>query len=339
MRQAWGTHDTTAPLQPKTWQLDQLPTDSQGYLYSCSLCEEALVLSKQIINPRKIQLIFNNTCPGCGFELDKVLKVEASSVPQGKRLLTSPACKDADYLIEPEEQYESKLSRGNNLSRDMLPSVTTGIDTIDKMLVLQLGQLVSLEGDAAHSLSLLLSVRAINPIPPGLDSDIVYVDGGNNYDAYTVSHHAVNHGLDPAKTQERIHLSRAFTHHQLGSLIEEKLPNALDQYDARLAIVSDITALYCDPDVRDKKEALDLFNKNVRFLANLAEHKHILIIITNLQSRSKSMSNSLTRTAHVSAKLADHGAYIQLTVVRHPFIPEQETEVVTLDDQTLARYL
>ena len=339
MRQAWGTHDTTAPLQPKTWQLDQLTTDSQGYLYSCTLCEEALVLSKQIVNPKKIQLIFNNTCPGCSFELDKTLKVEASPIPQGKRLLTSPACKDADYLIEPEEQYESQLNRGSNLPRDMQPSITTGIDTIDKMLVLQLGQLVSLEGDAAHSLSLLLSVRAINPLPPGLDSDIVYIDGGNNFDAYTISHHAVNHGLDPEKTQERIHLSRAFTHHQLGSLIEENLPNALDQFEAKLAIVSDITALYCDPDVRDKKEALDLFNKNVRFLANLAEHKHILIITTNLQSRSKSMSNTLNRTAHVSAKLADHGAYIQLTVVRHPFIPEQETEVVTLDDQTLARYL
>ncbi len=338
MRQAWSTNDT-APLQPKTWQLNQLPTDSQGYLYSCTLCEEALVLSKQIINPRKVQLIFNNTCPGCRFELDKTLKIEASPIPQGKRLLTSPACKDADYLIEPEEQYESKLNRGNNLSRDMLPSLTTGIDSIDKMLILQLGQLVSLEGDAAHSLSLLLSVRAINPMPPGLDSDIVYVDGGNNYDAYTISHHAVNLGLDPEKTQERVHLSRAFTHHQLGSLIEEKLPNALDQYDAKLAIVSDITALYCDPDVREKKEALDLFNKNVRFLASLAEQKHALIIITNIQSRSKSMSNVLTRTAHVSAKLTDHGAYIQLTVMRHPFIQEQATEVLTLDNQTLARYL
>src|SRR5207244_12512383 len=135
LRQASDTHDTTAPLQPKTWQLDQLSTDSQGYLYSCSLCQEALVLSKQIINPRKIQLIFNNTCPGCSFELDKTLKIEASSIPQGKRLLTSPACKDADYLIEPEKQYESKLNRSSNLSRDMLPSLTTGIDSIDKMLI------------------------------------------------------------------------------------------------------------------------------------------------------------------------------------------------------------
>src|SRR5947209_13897176 len=207
MRQAWETHDTIEPLQPKTWQLDQLSTDSQGYLYSCTLCEEALVLSKQIINPRKIQLIFNNTCPGCGFELDKVLKVEASSVPLGKRLLTSPACKDADYLIEPEEQYESKLSPSSNLSRDMLPGLTTGIDSIDKMLILQLGQLVSLEGDAAYSLSLLLSVRAINPLPPGLDSDIAYVDGRDHYDAYTVTHHAVNHGLDRPNTQARLPLS------------------------------------------------------------------------------------------------------------------------------------
>src|SRR3989442_14442412 len=127
MRQAWETHDTIEPLQPKTWQLDQLPTDSQGYLYSCSLCEEALVLSKQIINPKKIQLIFNNTCPRCSFEIDKTLKIEAYSIPQGKRLLTSPACKDADYLIEREEQYESKLNRGSNLQRDSLPTLTTGL--------------------------------------------------------------------------------------------------------------------------------------------------------------------------------------------------------------------
>ena len=67
------THCTIEPLQPKTWQLDATSRGLEGYLYHCVLCDEALVLSKHEINPQKIQIIFNNTCPGCSFGLDRVL--------------------------------------------------------------------------------------------------------------------------------------------------------------------------------------------------------------------------------------------------------------------------
>jgi len=66
-----GSRNTLGPLKPKTWQLDQDQSSAQGYLYSCSLCDENLVLSKLFINPRKVQLVFLDICPGCGFELEK----------------------------------------------------------------------------------------------------------------------------------------------------------------------------------------------------------------------------------------------------------------------------
>jgi hypothetical protein len=172
-----------------------------------------------------------------------------------------------------------------------------------------------------------------------LDSDVVFVDGGNVFDSYTVSRHAFNLGLDQERTKLRIHLSRAFTHHQLSSLITDELARAIDQCDARLAIVSDITALYCDPDVKEKREAFDLFSKDIRSLAILAEQRNMIIVVTNLQSRSKAMDDVLARTAHVSAVLQDKGAHTQLTVTRHPFIPTGNTEIATLDNQTLTRYL
>jgi len=62
-------------------------------------------------------------------------------------------------------------------------------------------------------------------------------------------------------------------------------------------------------------------------------------VVTNLQSRSKAMDDVLARTAHVSAVLQDKGAHTQLTVTRHPFIPTGDTEIATLDNQTLTRYL
>src|SRR6266849_11161602 len=334
-----GTRHTSEPLESKISELDQDPSSAQGFLYSCNLCDQVLVLSKLFINPRKIQLAFSNICPGCGFELDKTLKLLTSTLPPGRRFLTNPACKDPEQLVEPGELFEARLSRGSTLVRGNRSDLPTGIELLDETLVLRFGQLVTLQGEASNALSHLLCVRAVYPLPPGLDSDVVFVDGGNVFDAYTVSRHAFSLGLDQERMKLRIHLSRAFTHHQLSGFITERLAPAIDRCDARLAIVSDITALYCDPDVKEKREAFDLFSKDIRSLATLAEKRNMIIVVTNLQSRNKAMDDVLARTAHVSAVMQDKGAHTQLTVTRHPFIPTGKTEIATLDNQTLTRYL
>src|SRR5260370_33032276 len=106
-----GSRNIIEPLQPKTWQLDQGPSSAQGYLYSCSLCDENLVLSKLFINPRRVQLVFLDTCPGCGFELGKTLKVQPSALPAGKRLLTHIIAKNAELLFHPRWVLEARVSR------------------------------------------------------------------------------------------------------------------------------------------------------------------------------------------------------------------------------------
>jgi Rad51 len=325
------------PLQSKTWQLDTSTSGVNGYLYYCSLCDEALVCSKHLINPQKIQLAFNNSCPSCGFELDRVLNCQPSTLPPGRRLLTNLRCEDPEILLEPEDRMEEQARRASALSRDLQPDLTTGIDAIDRILVLKRGQLVYLHGEPSHALSLLLCVRATLPAPKGLDSDVVFIDAGNIFDAYAISHHAISLGLDLSKIHERIHLSRAFTHHQVCNLLMEKLSSALEEYNAGLAVVSDVTTLFCDPDVRDKKESLDIFRKSIRFIAETAEEQNLLIIVTNLKTRNKSMKDTLNTTAHVSASIKDKDAYTQLTVTRHPFIPQRQEEIV-LDHGTLTEY-
>src|SRR3989441_10463804 len=258
------TRHTIDPLQPKTWQIDLIENGNAGYLYHCILCDEALVLSRQQVNPRKIKLVFDGICPSCGFELDRVLGCRASLIPAGRRLLTSLKCRDPDLLREPDDKIEYQTRRGSTLTRDLQPGITTGIESLDKALILKTGQFVFLEGEPSHALSLLLCVRAT--LSQGLDSDVVFVDAGNLFDTYTISQHIVNLGLESGRVQQRIHLSRAFTHHQVHSLIVEKLTTALDEYGARFAVVSDITALFCDPDVRERKEALDIFRRSVQFL-------------------------------------------------------------------------
>lgn len=331
------THPTIDPLQSKTWQLDASASGINGYLYYCILCDEALVCSQHFINPQKIQLAFNNSCPGCGFELETVLNCQPSTLPPGRRLLTNLKCGTPEILLEPEERVEKQARRARALSRQLQPDLTTGVDAIDRILVLKKGQLVYLQGEPSHALSLLLCVRATLPIPKGIDSDVVFIDAGNIFDAYAISQHAINIGLDLAKIQERIHLSRAFTHHQVCNLIMDKLPVALEEYKASVAVVSDVTALFCDPDVRDKKESIDIFRKSIRFIAETAEDHNMLIIVTNLKARNKSMEDTLTTTAHVSASIKEKATYTQLTVTRHPFFSEKQEKIV-LDHQTLTQY-
>ncbi len=333
-----GTRSIAEHPQSKIGQLDQTDTNTIGYLYSCSLCEEFLVLSRSFINPRRVHLVFYS-CPGCGFELQRTLRVQPYALPYGKRFFMNQACKDVELLIEPDELFDARANRGRTLTQERKPDLATGNDRVDRSLVLRLGQLVSLQGEPSNALSHLLCARAIYPLPPGLDSDVVFVDGGNLFDSYTISQHAFRLGLDGEKTKDRIHLSRAFTHHQLSGLIFDKLPTEIDQYKAQLAIVSDITALYCDPDIREKKEAFDLFSRDVISMARLAKQKKMIIVVTNLQSRSRRMEDFLERNAHVSATLRDEGDHNQLRVVRHLFLCSDNGGSAGTDDRGLTRYL
>jgi predicted RNA-binding Zn-ribbon protein involved in translation (DUF1610 family) len=319
-------------------QLPELDKGNEGYAYYCKLCGEVLVVSRRIINPRKVGLIFNETCPGCGFRLESVLEGQTSAIPEGRTILTNPRCADAKYLADQQAKVEFNLSKATILLSDQAPTLTTGIAALDQTLVLGLGHLAVLHGKASHSLSALLCVRAVLERPLGLDSDVVFIDGGNSFDAYLISEHSIKHELDSEKVLARIHLSRAFTYHQLSRLITEKLPHALDNFKAELAVVSDITQLYCDPDIKTKQEALDVFRKNIRSLATIAEQKSVLIIVTNPQTKNRRMENVLLHTAHVTAKLDDNNAFTKLTLARHPFTPQLKA-TLSVDKQTLESYM
>jgi len=94
----------------------------------------------------------------------------------------------------------------------------------------------------------------------GLNSRVVYVDGGNTFDPYAVSAIAQEYGLEPKSVLEKILISRAFTAYQLTALVFEKLEEALKRYRSKLVIVSDITRLFLDRDV-PKIRAVTSFSK------------------------------------------------------------------------------
>jgi DNA repair protein RadA len=219
--------------------------------------------------------------------------------------------------------------------------LATGIEALDKMLVLKFGQFAVLHGKPSRNLSSLLCVRATLPEPLGPDSDVIFVDGGNIFDPYSISEHSIEHELNPENVLKRIHLSRAFNYHQLTTLITDKLPLVMEEFAAKLIIISNIIELYCDPDIRgaDQQDTLRIFERTTRSLVSLAEEKHALIIATNPSLRSPRMDANLTRTAHVSARIEDRAASMRLMIMRHPWIPQLTTTVPSESNPTLEMYL
>ena len=329
----------TQLLDATQLKFSQLPTpdsDTEGYAYYCGLCDEILVLSRRTIKPRKVAIVFAETCPGCGFRLDNVMEGEASRIPLSADLLTNPKCPDAQHLLESPNRIELSLCKASIPDPDS--KLTTGIEAMDRLLELRLGQLAAVNGEASQFLSSLLPVRAALPRPLGLDSDTLYLDGGNVFDSYTISEQAIGHDVDSEETLRRIHLSRAFTYHQLSRLINEKVPDALDQYDAKLVVVSDVSLLYCDPDVQNKRESLDMFRRDMRTLANLAEQKSTLVVVTNLQTRNKRMDRALLHASHVSIQLDDKDSFTKLTLAKHPSAPQLKA-TLSKNKQTLESYM
>ncbi len=208
------------------------------------------------------------------------------------------------------------------LNGQALPDLTFGVEAFDSALTLNFGQFAAFQGTPSHALSMLLCVRAMLPQPLGPNCDVIFIDGGNNFDPYSISNNSVEQGLDPESVLERLHVSRAFTHHQLACIVIDRLPHAIEEFEAKLVIVSDITQLYCDPDVRDddKDDSLRIFSKTVRTLRILARQYQCLIIATVLERRSSQMNRSLTNAAHVSVEIDQKPGLTQFSLLKHPHL-------------------
>jgi len=129
---------------------------------------------------------------------------------------------------------------------------------------------------------MLLCVRAQLPYQlGGLETNLVFVDGGNTFRLYTISYIAQIHELDPREVLERIFISRAFTAYQMTSLILDKLQTIVERYNSKIVVISDIARLYLDKDMPER-EAKDVFNQLTVHLSNFAKDNHMIVIATYL---------------------------------------------------------
>ena len=132
------------------------------------------------------------------------------------------------------------------------------------------------------SLTSLLCIRAQLPAQlGGLESNVVFIDGGNTFRLYKIARLAQLHQLDPKQALERIFISRAFTAYQLTSLILDKLEETIKNYDAKLVVISDIAGLFLDDDI-PREEAQRVYSQITSYLSSFAKKHQVIVVATYL---------------------------------------------------------
>lgn len=190
------------------------------------------------------------------------------------------------------------------------------------------------------SLTSLLCVRAQLPAQlGGLGSNVVFVDGGNTFRLYQVARLARLHQLDPKKTLERIYISRAFTAYQMTALILQKLNQSVNQFDAKLAIISDVAGFFLDKDVPEK-EARRVYSQVTAYLSNFAKENQIILIATyppHQETRRNNFLHALTcGRANAVISLRQTKYELEIVLEKHPrymlSVAEFPPENLTLTD-------
>ncbi len=145
------------------------------------------------------------------------------------------------------------------------------------------------------SLTSLLCVRAQLPTQlGGLNSNVIFIDGGNTYKPTHIARLAQAHHLDPDQTLNRINVQKAFTAYQMTMLIMERLKETVQRFNAKIVVISDIAGLFLDEDAPDE-EARGVFSQITAYLQNFAKENNVIVIATYL-SRPSSNRNFSLRT-------------------------------------------
>jgi hypothetical protein len=173
-----------------------------------------------------------------------------------------------------------------NVILEPIPSqlrLSLNIENVDSLFPgFMLGDFAVLHGSSAvQSLLSSLCVRAQLPYQlGGLETNVLFVDGGNSFRLYDISAFARTCEFDPKEVLERIFVSRAFTAYQLTSLVFEQLQSAIERYDSKLVIISNLAQLYLDDDV-PKKEAQEVFLQLTAYLADFAKKNRVILVATH----------------------------------------------------------
>jgi Rad51 len=177
-------------------------------------------------------------------------------------------------------------------------TLTTSVPVLDRILgPLEAGKIALIDSgsDFVFHLTTLLCVRAVME-----GQTVVFVDGGNSVDPHGMVALGKRAGLTREEILPQVHVARAFTCHQMTTLLLDMLDKKIEETDAGLVVLACLPAMYLDEDV-EVAEAHQLFQRSFRAARRAIADRDVVGLVTNTGLAKLAKRRSIRRQLYEGA--------------------------------------
>jgi hypothetical protein len=284
--------------------------EKKRFVYFCSECSCVLNVCAALesVNDTVESL---ERCPSCGSALERSISCRSTSVPELWPEISRSA------LSAPKAPPETKSVFRTAAS---LRAFSFNFAPLDALVghYIDPSWSVAFTGRCANLVGEFLCFRGQLPREAGCpDSSVVLIDGGNRSDLYLFSSYAKLYGIAPKKALRRVVTSRAFTAYQLANLVVKELPKVVDEYGAKMVVLSDVFGVLGDETEVAGEEARRLACAVRLGIDRVRREKKVLTFMTLIMKTP--YDRVITDHADVLVDLEESDPYVKGTLLKHPF--------------------
>jgi hypothetical protein len=170
-------------------------------------------------------------------------------------------------------------------------------------------------GERPEKLTVYLSALAAS-----LGVKVLVADGANAFDPYVVSKFARKEGIPPAELLKKISVARAFTCHQLATLIRERLDPLVPAGVGSLVVFLGPCTMFFDEDVPGEEAAL-LFRKMMAKVQEMSQNGVFFLMSQSFHGFNKNRNfllRELVRSADAVLKLKSSPDALEVVLDKPP---------------------
>jgi hypothetical protein len=285
--------------------------EKKRFVYFCSECSCVLNVCAALEPVNETVESLENYCPGCGSALESRVSCRSTGVPEVWPEISRSAFSARRAKAETKSVFQTAAS---------LRAFSFNFGPLDALVGHHIdpGWSVAFTGRCGNLVGEFLCFRGQLPREKGCpDSTVVLIDGGNRSDLYLFSSFAKLYGVAPKKALRRVVTSRAFTPYQLANLVVEELPKVVDEYGAKMVVLSDVLGVLSDETEVDEDEAKRLAGAVRLGMEKVRREKKVLTFMTLITKTP--YDGMITDHADVLVGLEGPDPYVKGTLLKHPF--------------------
>ncbi len=284
--------------------------EKKRFVYFCSECSCVLNVCVALESLDDTIESLENHCPGCGAALESSVSCRSTNVPEVWPEISRSAFSRRARAPERESAFQTAASM-RAFSFNFAPLDALVGHYIDPSWS------VAFTGRCANLVGEFLCFRGQLPREAGCpDSTVVLIDSGNSSDLYLFSSYAKLYGIPPKKALRRVVTSRAFTPYQLANLVANELPRVVDEYAAKMVVLSDVFGVLGAESEVDDEESRRLAEAVRRGIERVRMEKKVLTFMTLITETP--YDRTITDSVDILIELGESDRYIKGTLLKHP---------------------